>query len=105
MDVATAPVRFARHYATYDGLLTSLWAGCVLSFAKAVEPNDKGSSITPRWRWVALFGLLAAGAMGTKLTGWFLPLPYLAWVILYRNRRGITALAAGVASPAPSWSS
>ena len=36
------------HYATYDGMLTSLWAGCVLSFANAVEPNDKGSSITPR---------------------------------------------------------
>ena len=25
------------HYATYDGLLTSLWAGSVLAFAKAVE--------------------------------------------------------------------
>jgi 4-amino-4-deoxy-L-arabinose transferase-like glycosyltransferase len=80
------------HYATYDGLLSSLWAGCLLSFAKAVEQSDIGSSIARRLRWAALFGFLAAGAMGTKLTGWFLPLPFLAWVILYRDRRGSIAL-------------
>jgi len=84
------------HYATYDGLLTSLWTGCSLAFAKAVECEGRTSSLTPRWRWVAVFGVLAACAMGTKLTGWFVPLPLLAWGILYRDRRGIVALVAGM---------
>lgn len=83
------------HYATYDGLLASLWVGGILAFAKAVEsPTDRGPW-RPRWRWVAAFGLILAGAMGTKLTGWFLPIPLLAWVLLYRDRRGLVALAAG----------
>jgi len=34
--------------------------------------------------------------MGTKLTGWLVPLPFLAWVILYRDRRGMVALVAGI---------
>jgi hypothetical protein len=84
------------HYATYDGLLTSLWTGCLLSFAKAVEREGNSSSLSRRWRWVAVFGVFAACAMGTKLTGWFLPLPLLAWGIFYRDRRGLVALIAGV---------
>ena len=42
-----------------------------------------------------LFGVLTGCAMGTKLTGWFLPIPFLAWVILYRDRRGLVALVIG----------
>jgi Dolichyl-phosphate-mannose-protein mannosyltransferase len=84
------------HYATYDGLLSSLWTGSVLSFAKAVQRHEKDVSKTPRWRWVSLFGFIIACAMGTKLTGWFLPLPFLAWVILYRDQRGLIALLTGV---------
>jgi hypothetical protein len=34
--------------------------------------------------------------MGTKLTGWFLPLPFLAWAILFQNRRALITLATGV---------
>ena len=34
--------------------------------------------------------------MGTKLTGWFLPLPFLAWAIIYRDRRAMLALVVGV---------
>jgi 4-amino-4-deoxy-L-arabinose transferase-like glycosyltransferase len=109
------PQLFAlAHYATYDGLLTSLWAGCTLSFAQAVEragddretfgrttggvrrPAPSSPSAGPRWRWVALLGLLLGCAMGTKLTGWFLPLPFLAWVVLYRHGRGLAALVTGV---------
>ena len=82
------------HYATYDGLLTSLWVGCILSFARAVEPRVDGTGAT-RWPCVLLFGLLLGGAMGTKLTGWFVPLPCLAWVVAYRDRRGLGALAVG----------
>jgi 4-amino-4-deoxy-L-arabinose transferase-like glycosyltransferase len=84
------------HYATYDGLLSSLWAASTLAFAKAVEraADEKGKS--PRWPWVAVFGLFAGLAMGTKLTGWFLPLPFLAWALVYRDGRGIVTLFAGV---------
>jgi 4-amino-4-deoxy-L-arabinose transferase-like glycosyltransferase len=84
------------HYATYDGLLTSLWTGSVLAFAKAVERGAGSPTILPHGRWVVVFGLLAACAMGTKLTGWLLPLPFLAWAILYRDRRGMVALVTGV---------
>ncbi len=34
-------------------------------------------------------------AAGTKLTGWFLPLPFLAWVVLERDRRGVGTLVVG----------
>jgi hypothetical protein len=34
--------------------------------------------------------------MGCKLTGWFLPVPFLAWVILYGEGRGLATLATGV---------
>jgi 4-amino-4-deoxy-L-arabinose transferase-like glycosyltransferase len=84
------------HYATYDGLLTSFWTGCVLSYAQAVEQRGGHGSRMPRWPWVVLFGVLVACAMGTKLTGWLLPFPFLAWAILYRDRRGLLALAVGI---------
>jgi hypothetical protein len=34
--------------------------------------------------------------MGTKLTGWFLPLPFLAWALLYGDRRALLTLAVGI---------
>ena len=34
-------------------------------------------------------------AAGTKLTGWFLPIPFMGWTILYRSRAGFRALALG----------
>ena len=64
------------HYATYDGLLTSLWTGCVLSFARAVERTGDRAPSQPAmaagWPCSVCF---TACAMGTKLTGWLLPLP------------------------------
>jgi 4-amino-4-deoxy-L-arabinose transferase-like glycosyltransferase len=83
------------HYATYDGLLTSLWTGSLLAFARAVQGNGEYGSNNPTWSWVAFFGVLIACAMGTKLTGWFLPLPFLLWVIIFRDRRGLLALVVG----------
>src|SRR5262249_49926654 len=94
------------HYATYDGLLTSLWVGCTLSFAKATGHGESRSCASEREKiaagraplplgrrlalpWVGLFASLLGCAFGTKLTGWFLPLPFLAWTLLYRDRRGI----------------
>lgn len=85
------------HYAHYDGLLTCLWTGSILAFAAAVEPapGRPDSSWRPRWMWVLLFGALAGCAAGTKLTGWFLPLPAIAWTALYRDRRAVISLLAG----------
>jgi hypothetical protein len=44
---------------------------------------------------VIVFGVLAGWAADTKLTGWFLPLPFLVWTLLLRSRRGLLTLAAG----------
>ncbi len=79
------------HYASYDAPLASLWVLAVLAFAKAVEPGAD----RPRWGWTVAFGVLVGAAAATKLTGWFLPLPFAAWSVLYRDRRGLMALAAG----------
>jgi 4-amino-4-deoxy-L-arabinose transferase-like glycosyltransferase len=89
------------HYATYDALLSSLWLGAILAFARAVEPLDPEAApgtpprSRPRWGWAVAFGVLTGWAAGTKLTGWFLPLPMLAWTALTLNRRGVPALLVG----------
>ncbi|MGE5756122.1 MAG: ArnT family glycosyltransferase [Planctomycetaceae bacterium] len=81
------------HYATYDAILSSLWVGAVMTFAEAVEPVP--SRRRPRWGWVLAFGILAGCAADTKLTGWSLALPFLAWSLLFRDRRGLMTLAVG----------
>ena len=40
-----------------------------------------------------IFGVILGCAAATKLTGWFLPLPFLAWAVLYRSRQGFITLA------------
>lgn len=93
------PNLFAHgHYATYDALLSALWLGCLMAFVLAIEgPAEGKSSVTrrPRWGWVVLFGLLLGFAFDTKLTGWFLPVPFLAWVGLTRNAKGFRVLILG----------
>jgi hypothetical protein len=44
-----------------------------------------------------LFGLILGCAAATKLTGWFLPLPFLAWAIWYRERRAFAVWLTGMA--------
>jgi hypothetical protein len=84
------------HYAAYDALLTCLWVNAIMAFWLAVEPGTLGSPRTrPRWGWAVVLGILFGWAADTKLTGWFLPLPFLAWAILYRSKPAIrTALIA-----------
>ena len=79
------------HYATVDALLTSLWAGAILAFALAVERGGR----SPAWGWVVAFGVLCGWAADSKLTGWFLPLPFFAWATLHRDRRAWLTLVAG----------
>ena len=79
------------HYATVDGLLTSLWVGAILAFAKAVEREGR----SPGWGWVVGFGVLCGWAADSKLTGWFLPLPFFVWAALYRDRRAWLTLVVG----------
>ncbi len=89
------PNLFAHgHYATYDALLSSLWVGSILAFTCAVErPAEERR---PRWGWVIAFGVLAGCAADTKFTGWLLPLPFLVWSLLFRERRGILTLLVGL---------
>lgn len=79
------------HYAAYDAPLTALWVLAVLAFAKATEDTGRR---TPKWPWVAALGVVIGASAATKLTGWFLPFPMLAWVAIFRDRRGLLALLA-----------
>ena len=83
------------HYAAYDAVLSSLWVLSIVVFIWAVDPATDRSGKGNRWPAIVTFGAILGCAAGTKLTGWFLPLPFLAWAILYRSRQGFLTLAAG----------
>jgi 4-amino-4-deoxy-L-arabinose transferase-like glycosyltransferase len=90
------PNLFANgHYATVDAILASLWLLALIAFAEAVLPRVPVGGQSPKWGWVVLFGLLAGWAADTKLTGWFLPLPFVAWTLFQRDRRGFLTLLVG----------
>jgi len=67
------------HYATYDAVLTSLWLLAILSFARAVAVPEPGRRDAIGLLATVAFGLVVGCALATKLTGWFLPLPFLVW--------------------------
>ncbi len=93
------PRLFAQaHYAAYDGPLTILWLLSLISFAKAVEGNSNrsGSPNRPHRLATIAFGLLLGAAASTKLTGWFLPFPFLCWVVLYRSRVGAIVILGAI---------
>lgn len=109
---ALQPRLFAEgHYATYDGILTSLWVGATLAFASAARIGEEPApGARPRWPMAVLYGVLLGWAMDTKLTGWLLPLPSLAWALVARDRRAWRAWLLGAAiAPAvalafnPAW--
>ncbi|MGO9470870.1 MAG: ArnT family glycosyltransferase [Isosphaeraceae bacterium] len=84
------------HYAAYDGVLASLWVLAVIVFAQAVIPKAGSATAGIRWGWVVILGLITGCAAATKLTGWFVPLPFLAWVVLYRSANGFKTMAIAV---------
>lgn len=94
------PHLFAHsHYAAYDGVLTSLWIGSILFFRKWMESLEPTGE--PRRRslpWIVAFGVSLGLAADTKLTGWLLPLPFVAWSILFADRRRVWkgAIASGL---------
>jgi hypothetical protein len=79
------------HYATYDAILTALWLLAIMAFAEAVGVPEKAQGPkheTRGWLPALVFGVIIGCALATKLTGWFLPLPFLAWSLWCRDRRG-----------------
>lgn len=82
------------HYATYDGLLASLWLAALILFLRAA-PTSEAARPWPRWGATIAFGLVLGCALATKFTAWLLPLPLLVWVGLYRSRAGLVAWLAG----------
>jgi 4-amino-4-deoxy-L-arabinose transferase-like glycosyltransferase len=91
---ALQPNLFAHgHYAAYDGILTSLWVLAIIAFARGVAGGTGVTGYPIRWWLTLMLGLIFGCAAATKLTGWFLPLPFVVWTALYRSRLGATTLA------------
>ncbi|MDR3621790.1 MAG: glycosyltransferase family 39 protein [Paludisphaera borealis] len=84
------------HYAAYDGVLSALWLLAVFSFVAAVD-DDEPAARRLKWLSVLTFGVILGCAMATKLTGWFLPIPFVVWAVLYRRRRAFWVLGVGLA--------
>jgi hypothetical protein len=84
------------HYAAYDAVLSSLWVLAIIGFAGALRTGDPAQRNLGGWLGCLAFGLAVGCALATKLTGWFLPLPYLIWTAWTRDRRAIRALLVGL---------
>ncbi len=84
------PHLFAHgHYASYDGPLSCLWLLAILTFVAGWESR--------RIVWAGAFGVALGCAMADKLTGWFVPIPFLVWAMIYRDRRALRLLGVGCA--------
>ncbi len=87
------------HYAAYDGVLSALWVLAVFAFAAAVDDDPEAAgpgSRRPNLPAALTFGAILGCAMATKLTGWFLPIPFVVWAGLYRSRRAFETLGVGL---------
>lgn len=78
------------HYATYDGLLASLWLLATLAFARVVDPRH-----VSKWSDPLPFGVLTGACLATKISGWFLPVPLLVWTLIQRDRNAFQVLVLG----------
>jgi hypothetical protein len=75
------------HLASYDAPMLCLWFLTAAAFLRAAAVGG--------WAWTLGFGVALGCAASTKFTGWFLPVPLAAWVLVYRDRRGARALGLG----------
>lgn len=93
LGLFTMPRMFAHaHLASYDVPTLCLWFLAVAAFLRVVEsPSGEGRA----WPWTLALGLAWGCAMATKFTGWFVPIPLVAWVACYRDWRGLRTLALG----------
>lgn len=95
LGLVAMPRMFAHaHLASYDAPTLSLWFLAVAAFLKAVEPPEAGTRRWA-WNWTAAFGVAWGCAAATKLTGWFVPFPLIAWAALYRDWRALRTLVLG----------
>lgn len=95
------PRLFAEgHYATYDGILASLAVLACFNLARAFENPDPRAR--PRVAPLAAFAFLWGCAAATKLTGWLLGVPALAWLLLGADGwRSLARRAAWFAAAVP----
>jgi len=94
------PRMFAHaHFASFDGPLTSCW---ILAWATFTPASRAACRQAPwlhtlfQWLQAVLWGIMLGTALSCKATGWLAPLPFLLWVLLYRDRAGARALAVGL---------
>jgi hypothetical protein len=81
------PRLFAHaHFASFDGPLTSCWLLAWAAFAPARD--RRGAAVA--------WGILLGMTLSAKAPGWFAPLPFVAWAVLYRDRAAARALAIGI---------
>jgi len=85
------------HYATYDAVLASLWVLAIVAFAGSIRELENGPLTHRRVRWLASvgFGVVVGCALATKLTGWFLPVPFVLWTLWFRPQDGLRSLLVG----------
>ncbi|MFO0958728.1 MAG: glycosyltransferase family 39 protein [Isosphaeraceae bacterium] len=98
---ALHPHLFAHgHYATVDAILASLWVIAVLAFARASGADEPAEGRrSPDWAAAVVAGLAVGWAADTKLTGWFLPVPFLLWSLIPGPNRRRIALTWAVLLP------
>jgi 4-amino-4-deoxy-L-arabinose transferase-like glycosyltransferase len=84
------------HYAGYDAVLASLWVLAIFAFIGATGLGTGPKPAATRRAWALTFGLILGCAFATKLTGWFLPLPFLGWAVWYRSRPAFKTLLVGL---------
>jgi hypothetical protein len=94
------PRMFAHaHFASLDGPLTSCW---ILAWATFTPAAHAGRSSARRaqavfpWVYAVFWGMMLGATFSCKATGWFAPLPFLAWALVYRDRAAARALAVGL---------
>lgn len=81
------PRLFAHaHLAGLDGPLTSAW---ILAWATFTPEGRRG--------WSLLWGLMLGLTLAAKATGWFAPLPFLAWAAWMHDRRALRYIPCGLA--------
>lgn len=115
----TMPRVFAHaHFASFDGPLTSCWIlawamfptdGCSCSASspqpsrgvggngrpKRAFPKEWTRLFAPRWRCGLLWGVAIGAAMSCKFTGWLTPLPFVAYALVYGDRKTVRTIAIG----------